>query len=168
MKGRVSTLTIVRMSNYIIPLPPLGEQNRIVKKIENLLLLSERYAVAWNKLESLNRKFPENLQKSILQEAIQGKLCEQKDEDGSAKALIEKILLEKERLIESGQIKKHKALPAIQEDEIPFDIPDSWRWIRLKELVYNRGQKKPDTEFSYIDIGSIDNAHQKLTNLKNI
>ena len=155
-----------RLYKAVIPLPPVDEQKRIVEKIEVIFPLIDRYESVWHKLNELNKRFPEDLQKSTLQEAIQGKLCEQKDEDGSAKALIEKILLEKERLIESGQIKKHKALPAIQEDEIPFDIPDSWRWIRLKELVYNRGQKKPDTEFSYIDIGSIDNAHQKLTNLK--
>lgn len=155
-----------RLYKAVIPLPPVDEQKRIVEKIEVIFLLIDRYESVWHKLNELNKTFPETLQKSILQEAIQGKLCEQKDEDGSAKELIEKISLEKERLIESGQIKKHKALPAIQEDEIPFDIPDSWRWIRLKELVYNRGQKKPDTEFSYIDIGSIDNADQKLTDLK--
>ena len=155
-----------RLYKAVIPLPPVDEQKRIVEKIEVIFPLIDRYESVWHKLNELNKTFPETLQKSTLQEAIQGKLCEQKDKDGSAKALIEKILLEKERLIESGQIKKHKALPAIQEDEIPFDIPDSWRWIRLKALVYNRGQKKPDTEFSYIDIGSIDNAHQKLTNLK--
>ena len=155
-----------RLYKAVIPLPPVDEQKRIVEKIEVIFPLIDRYESVWHKLNELNKTFPETLQKSILQEAIQGKLCEQRDEDGSAKELIEKISLEKERLIESGQIKKQKAVSVIQEDEIPFDIPDSWCWIRLKELVYNRGQKKPDTEFSYIDIGSIDNAHQKLTNLK--
>lgn len=164
MKGK--TLNSNSISNLYIPLPPTGEQKRIVDKITNMLPMIHRYEKLWLRLNELNKRFPEDLQKSILQDAIQGKLCKQKDEDGTAKSLIEKILLEKDRLIESGQIKKQKALPPIQEDEIPFDIPDSWRWIRLKELVYNRGQKKPDTEFSYIDIGSIDNTHQKLTNLK--
>ena len=159
-------LSAKNLERFLIPLPPFEELKRIVEKVSNMLPMIHRYEKLWLRLNELNKRFPENLQKSTLQEAIQGKLCEQKDEDGYAKALIEKISLEKERLIESGQIKKHKALPAIQEDEIPFDVPDSWRWIRLKELVYNRGQKKPDTEFSYIDIGSIDNAHQKLTNLK--
>lgn len=136
----VSTLTIVRMSNYIIPLPPLGEQNRIVKKIEKLLLLSERYAVAWNKLENLSRKFPEDLQKSILQEAIQGKLCKQKYEDGFAESLVKAISLEREHLIESGQIKKQKELAPIQEDEIPFDIPKNWIWSRFGDLgSYRKG-----------------------------
>ena len=153
----VSTLTIVRMSNYIIPLPPLGEQNRIVKKIENLLLLSERYAVAWNKLESLNRKFPEDLQKSILQEAIKGNLCRQKDEDESANSLIEKILLEREGLIEAGQIKKQKALPPIQEDEVPFDIPATWEWVRIGDLVElnPKNELEDDVEAAFIPMACI-------------
>lgn len=164
IKGK--TLNSKSISNLYIPLPPIGEQKRIVEKIIKMLPMIERYEKLWLRLNELNKRFPEDLQKSILQEAIQGKLCEQRDEDGSAKELIEKISLEKEHLIESRQIKKQKAVSVIQEDEIPFDIPDSWCWIRLKELVYNRGQKKPDTEFSYIDIGSIDNADQKLTDLK--
>lgn len=164
IKGK--TLNSKSISNLYIPLPPIGEQKRIVEKIIKMLPMIERYEKLWLRLNELNKRFPEDLQKSILQEAIQGKLCEQRDEDGSAKELIEKISLEKEHLIESRQIKKQKAVSVIQEDEIPFDISDSWCWIRLKELVYNRGQKKPDTEFSYIDIGSIDNANQKLTDLK--
>lgn len=164
IKGK--TLNSKSISNLYIPLPPIGEQKRIVEKIIKMLPMIERYEKLWLRLNELNKRFPEDLQKSILQEAIQGKLCEQRDEDGSAKELIEKISLEKEHLIESRQIKKQKAVSVIQEDEIPFDISDSWCWIRLKELVYNRGQKKPDTEFSYIDIGSIDNADQKLTDLK--
>ncbi|MFR2553669.1 MAG: restriction endonuclease subunit S, partial [Clostridioides difficile] len=139
----VSTLTILRMSNYIIPLPPLGEQNRIVKKIEKLLLLSERYEVAWNKLESLNRKFPEDLQKSFLQEALQGKVCEQKDKEEIGKKLIERMLKEKAYLIKTGQMKKQKVLPPIQEFEIPFDIPKSWGWERLGNIsTYNQTKKK--------------------------
>ena len=117
-----------------VPLPPLNEQYRIVDKIERLFPFIKRYEIVWQKLNELNKKFPEELQKSILQEAIQGKLCEQKANDGSAQELIEKILLEKERLIETGQIKKQKALAPIQEDEIPFDIPSSWEWCYLGEL----------------------------------
>ena len=83
------------------------------------------------------------MQKSILQEAIQGKLFRQKDEAESAKSLIEKILLEREGLIEAGQIKKQKALPPIQEDEVPFDIPDSWCWERLGNIsTYNQTKPK--------------------------
>lgn len=132
-----------RLYKAVIPLPPVDEQKRIVEKIEVIFPLIDRYEGVWHKLNELNKTFPETLQKSILQEAIQGKLCEQKDEDGSAKELIEKISLEKERLIESGQIKKHKALPAIQEDEIPFDIPSSWCWERLGNIsTYNQTKPK--------------------------
>ncbi len=164
IKGK--TLNGKSISNLYIPLPPLKEQKRIVEKIEAIFPVIDRYENAWKKLNELNKKFPKELQKSILKEAIQGKLCKQRDEEESTQVLIEKISLEKERLIESGQIKKQKALPPIQEDEIPFDIPDSWCWVRLNNIVYNRGQKKPDVEFSYIDIGSIDNMNQKLTNFK--
>ena len=122
------------MLNLLIPIPPINEQKRIVEKIETILPLIDRYENAWQKLNELNKKFPEALQKSILQEAIQGKLCEQKANDGTAQDLIEKILLEKERLIESGQLKKQKELPPIQEDEIPFDIPENWEWVRLGSI----------------------------------
>ena len=122
------------VKNLLIPLPPLREQKRILEKIETIFPIIDRYENAWQKLNELNKKFPEELQKSILQEAIQGKLCKQRAEEGSGQVLIEKILLEKERLIESGQIKKQKALPPIQEDERPFDIPDSWEWSYLGEL----------------------------------
>lgn len=141
IKGK--TLNSKSISNLYIPLPPLEEQKRIVEKVSNMLPMIYRYEKLWLRLNELNKSFPENLQKSILQEAIQGKLCKQKDEDESAKSLIEKILLEKELLIETGQIKKQKALPAIQEDEIPFDIPDSWCWERLGNIsTYNQTKLK--------------------------
>lgn len=141
--GAQPNISRAKIIETCMPLPPFEEQKRIVKKIEEIFPLVEWYGNAWEKLKELNQKFPNDLQKSILQEAIQGKLCEQKDEDGSAKELIEKISLEKERLIESGQIKKYKALPAIQEDEIPFDIPDSWRWERLGNIsTYNQTKTK--------------------------
>ncbi|WP_455153726.1 restriction endonuclease subunit S [Veillonella parvula] len=136
-------LSAKNLERFLIPLPPFEELKRIVEKVSNMLPMIHRYEKLWLRLNELNKRFPEDLQKSTLQEAIQGKLCEQKDEDGSAKALIEKISLEKERLIESGQIKKHKALPAIQEDKIPFDIPSSWCWERLGNIsTYNQTKPK--------------------------
>ena len=129
-------LSAKNLEKFLFPLPPIEEQKRIVEKIKAILLIIDRYENAWQKLNELNKKFPEELQKSILQEAIQGRLCKQRNEEGSAQALIDKILLEKERLIESGQIKKQKALPPIQEDEIPFDIPESWEWSRVGTLVH--------------------------------
>ena len=164
----VGTLTIVRVSNYIIPLPPLAEQKRIVEKIEELLPLVEKYEKAWTKLEELNKKFPLDMKKSILEEAIKGKLVEQRKEEGIVEDLFKEIQKEKKKLLEEGKIKKQKALPEISEDEIPFDIPDNWKWVRLGEIVYNHGQKKPSSTFSYIDIGSIDNKNQRLNENENI
>lgn len=127
----VATLTMVRMVEYLMPLPPLAEQKRIVAKIEELLPYIDRYEKAWNRLEDLNKRFPVDMQKSILQMAIQGKLVEQRPEEGTAEELYKQIQAEKKELIKAGKIKKEKPLPEITEDEIPFDIPESWKWVRM-------------------------------------
>lgn len=111
---------------------------------------------------------PEQLKNSILQYAIQGKLVEQRKEEGTVEELYQKIQEEKQKLIKEGKIKKQKPLPEITEDEIPFEIPDSWKWVRLGDIIFNHGQKKPNSRFSYIDIGSIDNKKQKLSSVENI
>lgn len=123
------------LSKMILPLPPLAEQKRIVAKIEELLLYVDRYAAAYEKLEQFNAKFPEDMKKSILQYAIQGKLVEQRPEEGTAEELYRQIQVEKQKLIKAGKIKKEKPLPEIAEDEIPFDIPESWKWVRLSEII---------------------------------
>ncbi|MFS9268968.1 restriction endonuclease subunit S [Streptococcus infantis] len=156
------------LSKMILPLPPLAEQKRIVEKIEELLPLVERYEKAWNRLEELNKKFPLDMQKAILGQAIQGKLVEQRAEEGTGHELYKVIQDEKQQLIQEGKLKKQKALPEITEDEIPFEIPETWKWVRLREVVYNHGQKKPSSTFSYIDIGSIDNENQRLNENENI
>ena len=115
----------------LFPLPPLAEQKRIVAKIEELLPLVDRYSEAWNRLEELNKRFPDDMQKSVLQLAIQGKLVEQRPEEGTAEELYKKIQAEKQILIKAGKIKKEKPLPEITEDEVPFEIPESWKWVRL-------------------------------------
>ena len=103
------------------------------------------------------------LKNSILQWAIQGKLVPQDPNDEPASVLLEKIRAEKARLVKEGKLKKKDLeVKPIAEDEIPFEIPKGWEWCRLKELVFNHGQKVPDKKFSYIDIGSIDNKKQKL------
>lgn len=123
-----------------LPLPPLEEQHRIVAKIEELLPLVDRYAASYEKLEQFNAKFPEDMKKSILQYAIQGKLVEQRPEEGSAEELYKAIQEEKQKLIKEGKIKKEKPLAEITEDEIPFDIPESWRWVRFAEFgSYKKG-----------------------------
>ena len=122
------------------PLPPLDEQNRIVAKIEELLPYVDRYAAAYEKLEQFNAKFPEDMKKSILQYAIQGKLVEQRPEEGTGEELYRQIQTEKQRLIKEGKIKKEKLLAEIAEDEKPYDIPDNWTWVRFGDLgSYKKG-----------------------------
>ncbi len=123
------------VSCTLIPLPPLAEQKRIVAKIEELLPLIDRYEQAWSRLEDFNKRFPVDVQKSILQMAIQGKLVPQIPEEGTGEELYRQIQAEKQRLIKSGTIKKEKPLPEITEDEIPFDIPESWKWVRLQDII---------------------------------
>lgn len=120
----------------LIPLPPLAEQKRIVAKLEELMHLLERYDAAEKKRSALDKEFPDNLRKSILQRAVQGKLTDQLQTDGDARDLLEKIRAEKAKLIADGKIKKEKPLPPIKDDEKPFDIPDNWQWVRLNDL-YN-------------------------------
>lgn len=153
-----NALTIIKLKNLLFPLPPLAEQKAIVAKIEELLPYIQKYDVAHTKLEEFNKKFPVDMQKSILQQAIMGKLTEdwrneqaslaktnstvQLDDRSSAKDLLKKIKAQKARLIAEGKIKKDttkagasgRALAEITEDEIPFDIPENWCWCRLGEL----------------------------------
>ena len=128
---------LVQSSLYAmwLPFPPLAEQKRIVSKIEELLPLIDRYEQAWTRLEALNKRFPEDMQKSLLQFAIQGKLVEQRPEEGTAAELYRQIQREKQALIKAGKLKKEKPLPDITEDEKPFEIPEGWMWVRLDDLV---------------------------------
>lgn len=120
----------------LFPLPPLEEQHRIVAKIEEILPYIEQYDKAYTKLETFNKKFPEDMKKSILQMAMQGKLVEQLPEEGTADELYEQIVAEKAQLIKDGKIKKEKPLPEIAEDEIPFEIPSSWKWVYINEIAF--------------------------------
>lgn len=90
---------------------------------------------ACGKMDDLHKRFPEDMKKSILQYAIQGKLVEQRAEEGTGEELYQQIQTEKKRLIKEGKIKKEKPLPEIAEDEIPFDIPGSWKWVRVAQIV---------------------------------
>ena len=119
----------------MLPLPPLAEQKRIVAKIEEILPFVDRYAVAYEKLEQFNAKFPEDMKKSILQYAIQGKLVEQRTEEGTGEELYQQIQAEKQRLIAEKKIKKEKPLAEITDDEIPFDIPESCTCFLLSDII---------------------------------
>ena len=135
----------------LMPLPSLAEQYRIVAKIKEVLPYIERYGEACSTVNSLNKAFPDLLKKSILQEAVQGKLVPQDPVDEPATVLLERIRAEKEQLIKAGKIKRDKhesvifrrdnshyeKLDGIErciDDEIPFDIPDTWEWVRMGSL----------------------------------
>ena len=134
--GAQPNISKEKIVNALIPLPPLAEQKRIVAKIEELLPYIDRYEQAWSKLEQFNSRFPEDMKKSLLQYAIQGKLVEQRLEEGTAEELFSQIQEEKQRLIAEKKIKKEKPLPEITDDEKPFDIPESWKWVRLGSILY--------------------------------
>ena len=152
---RVGTET---MTSLLVPMPPLEEQRRIVEKIDGVASAISAYDVAYQKTETLNSAFPEALKKSILQEAVQGKLVPQDPSDEPAEALLERIRAEKQRLIKEGKIKKDKhesvifrrdnshyeKLDGVEhciDDELPFEIPESWIWVRLGTVFqHNTGK----------------------------
>ena len=160
------------ITELLYPLPPLAEQKRIVAKIEELLPYVERYEKAYNELQQLNKRFPGDLQKSVLQLAIQGRLVSQCPEEGNAEDLYKQIQAEKQNLIKAGKIKKEKPLPAITDDEKPFEIPQSWKWVRLGEIGITQTGNTPSkanleyfgTDIPFITPGDIANNNVNYNN----
>ena len=160
------------IENLLIPLPPHEEQVRVLAKLSGLEPALVQYDNVENTLQSLNASFPETLKKSILQEAVQGKLVPQDPSDEPAEALLERIRAEKQRLIKEGKIKKDKhesvifrrdnshyeKLGGVErciDDELPFEIPDSWEWVRLGNIGnWGSGATPSRTHPEYYD-GSI-------------
>lgn len=129
-----SFVSLSKLRQLLIPLPPLKEQIRLVEKIKELSLKWKRYEKLYELIITLDNELPSKIEKSILQYAMQGKLVEQDSTNEPASNLIERIKEEKEELIKNKIIKKEKALPEITGSEIPFDIPESWEWVRLKDI----------------------------------
>ena len=147
-------LSANRLKGLLLPFPPLSEQRRIVAKLAELLPQIEKYNNVQNKLDELNTTIKDCLKKSILQEAIQGKLVPQIAEEGTAHELLEQIKTEKQKLVKEGKLKKSalatsvifrgddnkyyeqigKSVQCIEE-EIPFEIPESWVWVRLENCI---------------------------------
>ena len=132
--GVQSFISLNHFRNFMVPLPTRTEQQRIAERIEELLPEIESLKNDETKLEELQKSFPKKMKDAILQYAIQGKLTQQLPEDGDARDLLKDIRQEKARLIKEGKIKKEKPLPEITEDEIPFEIPENWCWVRLGEI----------------------------------
>ena len=136
-------VTKTNMEKLPFPLPPLEEQKRIVAKIEKLMSLVDEYAESYNRLQKIDNEFEDKLKQSVLQYAMEGKLVKQNPSDEPASELIKKIENEKAELVKEGKIKKSKKLPAITDDEKPFDIPNSWEWVRLGDIVQAQIGKTP-------------------------
>ena len=158
-------ISIDTINNFIIPLPPLKEQERIVERFGFIETFIQLYRINETKLLTLNNSFPESFKKSILQEAIQGKLVPQDENDEPASVLLERIRAEKQKLIAEGKIKKDKnesvifrrdnshyeklnGIELCVDEEIPFEIPESWEWVRLKNLVKKEIKRGKSPEYS--------------------
>lgn len=132
----INQLTQNNFNSFIIPLPPLAEQRRIVAKIEELMPLVEKYGKAQTELDTLNQDLPRRLRQSVLQQAIQGKLVEQDEKDEPASVLLERIRKEKEQLVKEGKLKKKDLIiTPIADEEKPFDIPSGWEWCNLGNIL---------------------------------
>ena len=172
--GAQPNISKEKIISTLFPLPPLAEQKRIVAKIEELLPFIEKYEQAETKLTALNKSFPEMLKKSILQEAVQGKLVPQNPDDEPVSILLERIRAEKQELIKQGKIKKskHESIIVTRDkipyeiidgkehciaDEVPFEIPESWEWVRLGIIsTYNQTKKKINAKDADISIWGLD------------
>ena len=130
-----ANLKLYHVLDMMIPIPPIAEQYRIVSKIKDVFVKVEEYGKAQDALDNLNAELPERLKKSILQEAIEGRLVPQDPNDEPASVLLARIRKEKEKLVKEGKLKKKDLIETpISEDEIPFEIPDSWEWCRLGSI----------------------------------
>ena len=169
-------LSTTTVCNYLVPIPPRNEQTRIISKVTSLLPVIEKYGTQQGKLDKLNRTINEQIKKSVLQEAIQGKLVPQIASEGTAQELLEQIKEEKLKLVKEGKLKRsalndsvifrgddNKYYEQIGKkclditDEIPFDLPDSWSWARGKSVFMPMESIKPSSDFVYIDVDAVNN-----------
>ena len=186
------------LMKFILPLPPLAEQKRIVAKVDSLFALIDQLAAEYTAEQAERGKLVASslarlargdstaeqnlalthlgeiirtkadakvLRQTILHLAVSGQLAPQDPTEGTGEQLYQQIQAEKAELIKQGKIKKQKSLPEITEDEIPFEIPESWKWARTVDVGYSLGQKRPNRDFYYVDVASIDNSRQYLKEL---
>ena len=177
----VPKLNQANLNKILIPLPPIEEQKRIVNKLNELMPLIDEYEKLERELNELDKKFPERLKKSILKEAVQGKLIKQNKEDEPASELVKRIKAEREKLIKAGKIKPNKNISSIYrkgnsfyekigkeeiciDEELPFEIPTTWEWTYFKDIVYYSMGKTPprkekeyweNTKFAWVSIADL-------------
>ena len=156
--------------NLLFPVPPLAEQERIVAKIEELLPLVSEYDGVEKRISALNTEFPDKLRKSILQQAVQGKLTERDPSDEPAIELLDRIRAEKAKLIAEGKIKKEKIIPVISEEDQLFDIPDTWTWTTIADtctnIQYGTSEKSaPSGKVAVLRMGNLQGGKIDYSNL---
>ena len=166
----------------LIAIPPLAEQQRIVEAIESALEKVDEYSESYNRLEQIDKEFPDKLKKSILQYAMQGKLVEQDPNDEPVEVLLEKIRAEKQKLFEEGKIKKKDLeIPIVSQgddnsyyEEVPYKIPENWEWVKLGSIgIWNSGATPPKANCSYYSSATIpwlltgDLTDSYITNIPN-
>lgn len=173
------------LENKLFPVPPLAEQERIVAKIGLVMPIIDKYSKSQEHLNKMNTELYESLKKSILQEAIQGRLVPQIAEEGTAQGLLELIKTEKLKLVKEGKLKKsaladsviykgddNKYYEQVGEkceditDLIPFDLPSSWVWVRGKSVFMPMESTKPTSDFVYIDVDAVNNKINIIDNPK--
>ena len=189
----VPKLNQEHLNSILVPLPPLSEQEAIVAELSKYAPLLDEYQLAYSEIKLLNDSFPERLKKSILQEAVQGKLVPQDPSDEPAEALLERIRAEKQRLIKEGKIKKDKhesvifrrdnshyeKLDGVErciDDELPFEIPESWSWVRFGAVleIARGGSPRPIQQYlttepdgiNWIKIGDTDKGGKYIYKTK--
>lgn len=159
----VKNLNIDKVCAACFPLPPISEQKRIVARVDELMKRIDEMERTEKDITALYDAFPGDMKASLLQAAIHGKLAEQLASDGDAETLYADIQKEKHRLIKEGKIKKEKPLPEITEDDIPFDIPENWKWVHLHDVIYPVGNKnnqilskeiKPEGKYPVVSQGA--------------
>ena len=189
----INQLTQNNFNSFLIPVPPMQEQQRICTKLSEVLPFVERYGICQEKQDMLNNKINDLLKKSILQEAIQGRLVRQDVSEESASILLQRIREEKLRLVAEGKLKKKDVVDSVIfkgddnryyekvgktitdiTDEIPFDIPKGWEWCRLSHIASVSGGKRIpvgaqlttlDTGHKYIRVSDMKNSSVKLDDI---
>ena len=180
-------LSANRLKSLLIPLPPLAEQNRITNKLKDVFPIIEKYDKAQERHNLLNSSLNDVIRKSILQEAIQGKLVSQDPSDEPASMLLQRIRDEKQRLVKEGKLKQKDVVDSTIfrgddnkyyeqvgkqcediTEEIPFDLPASWNWTRGKVVFMPMESTKPTSDFIYIDVDAVNNKLNIIDNPKRI